>query len=102
MTSNSTQGHPAHGAYFDTETGDYVMPGGATLSPEGIYTDPYGDRRHGIRRMRIRPDGSLAPAVPTPDAADPRPLPPLVPIGPGWPTPPEGFGWPHLGNPNRD
>lgn len=101
MTSNPIQGHPAHGCYFDDETGDYVMGGGARLTPEGIYLNADGRQVYGAVRYRIRAgDGALAPAVPPQDASDPQPLPPLVPQGPGWPTPPADKGWPNLGNPN--
>ncbi|MET4611059.1 hypothetical protein ABIC28_002040 [Rhodococcus sp. PvR044] len=101
MASNPEQAHPACGTHYDTETGDYVMRGGARLTPQGIYLDPDGKKSHGSARFRIRAnDGALANAVPPQDGANPQPLPPLVPQGPGWPTAPESFGWPNLENPN--
>lgn len=101
MTGNPEQGHPAYGCHYDQDTGDYVMSGGTRLTPEGIYLDVDGNRLYGAQRFRVRQsDGALSSATPTPDGAEPRPLPPLVPIGPGWPIPPEGFGWPNLDNPN--
>ncbi|WP_139810465.1 hypothetical protein [Prescottella equi] len=101
MTSNATKAHPADGTHYDQETGDYVMRGGTRLTPEGIYLDVDGNRHYGAQRLRIRQsDGAICPAIPQQDGADPRPLPPLVPTSHGWPTPPDGFGWPNLDNPN--
>lgn len=77
--------------------------GGGYLTPEGIYYRLDGSRPYGARQQRIRQsDGALRPAVPTQcEGADAdRPLPPLVPTSVGWPTPPEGKGWPNLTNPN--
>ncbi|NLU81626.1 hypothetical protein [Rhodococcus sp. HNM0569] len=96
-------GHPAYGCHYDEQTGDFVMSGGSRLSPEGIYTDPYGTRTYGARRLRVRKsDLGLISAIPKRDAYDTRPNPPLVPTDAGWPTPPEGFGWPNLDNPSWD
>lgn len=103
MTGTAPDGHPAYGTHYDSETGNFVMRGGSQLTPEGIYIDPYGERREGKKKMRLRPsDGGLAPAIPTQDGEHPRPLPPLVPTGWGWPTPPTDKGWPNLDNPNWD
>lgn len=94
------QGHPAYGTSYDA-AGNFVFRGGAKLTPQGRYIDPEGVQRHGPGPHRIRQsDGALCNAIPTPDGADPRPLPPLVPTSLGWPTPPANKGWPRLSNPN--
>ena len=95
---NMKDGKNIFARHYDETTGLYQLGGGSTLSPEGIYTDVDGNVRGG--RYRVRLDGALAPMVPPQDGANPQPLPPLVPLGPGWPTPPEGFDWPNLSNPN--
>lgn len=93
-------GHSIHAGHYD-ENGIYHRPGGGTLSSDGIYRDPNGEQIYGSVQFRIRrTDGALTPAIPATDGADPRPLPPLVPTSHGWPSPPEGFGWPNLDNPN--
>ena len=93
-------GRRLHAGHYD-ENGIYHLPGGGTLSPDGIYRDRNGEQIHGSVRFRIcRNDGALAPAIPATDGTDPVPPPPLVPTSLGWPTPPEGFGWPNLDNPN--
>lgn len=93
--------HHSYGR-FDPTTGDFVVPSGHRLTPDGIYLDPDGTRPAGDQRFRYTASGTLTAAIPPADAAHPRPLPPLIPTGPGWPDTPDGHGWPNIGNPAPD
>lgn len=97
--SSIRDGKNIYAGHYD-EDGIYHLHGGGTLSPEGLLTDPYGERRGGAIRHRVRlSDGALTNAIPQRDGLDTRPNPPLVPTCHGWPSPPEGAGWPNLDNP---
>ncbi|UYF92433.1 hypothetical protein OCS65_18305 [Rhodococcus aetherivorans] len=87
---------PGNGHYDDD--GNYVFPhGGGVLTPTGVILDNDRQAIYGSRRWFIDAETKkLRPYPPASDGADPQPLPPLVPIGHDWPTPPAGAGWPNL------
>lgn len=97
--STIVDGKNVYAGHYD-EDGNYHLGGGSTLSPDGIYRNAEGEQLYGSVRHRVRlSDGAIVNAIPTPDGANPKPLPPLVPTCHGWPTPPKDAGWPNLDNP---